>query len=320
MCHYEKVKLLADLAGNALVCVLSVALEIHGVVEARRAQDRAVATREVRTIDYRRRARAAVVTLANNRGVVAKGNGHTLVEYVQRTFPQPFVAVGLAVSHDSTLDLIDLGETAVEHRRAEDFAPHTAGAVGHDGPAFEVVVFAAVQLGDEVLAGSHIGNDGVCEPSDSCFECVSSVEKHHVVPALGNEVIHLSRAEVNPAVQNARGSDDDFIGRVEPDELGSNFDAESWEVVSRSVRPLHVCLPKSGILLGGLRVAFDGVNRPADGSVDAVRRHNDPPTEPVLFAQRPLPEHDGMRVGDRRKRVEQDDFIEDHVVQPRVQK
>jgi hypothetical protein len=148
ICRYEKVKLLADLAGNALVGVASVALEIHGVVEARRAQDRAVATREVRTIDYRRRARAAVVTFANNRSVVAEGDRHTLVEHMQRTFPQSSVAVGLAVSHDSTLDLIDLGETAVEHRRAEDFASHTAGAVGYDGLAFEVVEFATVQFGD----------------------------------------------------------------------------------------------------------------------------------------------------------------------------
>lgn len=270
ICHYEKVKLLADLAGNALVRVTPVALEIHGVVEARRAQDRAVATREVRTIDDRRRARAAIVTLADNRGVVTEGDSHALVEHVQRTFPQPFVTEGLAVADNSTLDLIDLGETAVEHRRAEDFAPHTAGAVGHDGLAFEVVEFATVQFGDEVLAGSHIGNDGVCEPSDSCFECVSSVEKNHVVPALDNEVIHLSRAEVNPAVQNALGSDDDFIGRVEPDEFGAGLDAESWEVATRSIRPLHVHLSEAGILLGGLRIAFDGVNRPADSSVDAV--------------------------------------------------
>ena len=80
--------------------------------------------------------------------MVAEGYRHALVEHVQRTFPQSFVAVGLAVADNSALDLIDLGETAVEHRRTEDFAPHTAGAVGHDGLAFEVVEFATVQFGD----------------------------------------------------------------------------------------------------------------------------------------------------------------------------
>ena len=57
MCHYEKAKLLADLAGNALVGVTPAALEIHGVVEARGAQDRAVAALEVGTVHHGRRTR-----------------------------------------------------------------------------------------------------------------------------------------------------------------------------------------------------------------------------------------------------------------------
>jgi hypothetical protein len=142
-----KVEFLADLVGTALVDVLSVTREVCGVVDAGGTQKRAVATLEVGTVDHGRGTRPAVVTLADDRSVVAEGDGHAFVEHVQRTFPQAFVAERLAVADDAARNLVHLGETPIEHGRTEDLAANSAGAVGDDGLVFEVVVLAAVQFG-----------------------------------------------------------------------------------------------------------------------------------------------------------------------------
>lgn len=207
-----KVEFLTDLARNALVGVTSATLEVRGIVEARRTQNRPVAALEVGTVDHSRGPRPAVVTLADHRRGVAEGDGHPFVEHIQRALPQTFVAERFAVSDDAALDLVHLGEASIEHGGAENFASHTAGAIRDDGFGFEVVVLTAVQFGDEVLAGSNVGHDGVFETPDPRFEGVPPVEKHDVITTLGDEVVDLMWTEVGSAVQDTLGSDDDLVG------------------------------------------------------------------------------------------------------------
>ncbi|CAB4629739.1 unannotated protein [freshwater metagenome] len=98
-----------------------------------------------------------------------------------------------------------------------------------------MVVFSAVEFGDEIMCRSHVGDDGVLEATDTSFERVSTVEKHDVVSALGNEVVHLSRAEVLSTVEDTGFTDDDFFGRRERDEFGACLDAEAGEIVTRAL-------------------------------------------------------------------------------------
>ena len=190
---------------------------------------------EVLTIDDRRCRRTTHVAPPDDRGVDTEIDSHALVEYVQRPLPQPFVAVGLAVSNDSALDLIDLRESAIEHRRAEDLASHPARAVRHDRLALEVVVLATVEFGDEIMSRSNVGNDRVFELPDSGLERVPSVEKHHIVTAFRHEVVHLSGGEVLPPVENTGFADDYLVGGRERDEFRACLDAQPREIITRSL-------------------------------------------------------------------------------------
>ena len=232
------------------VSVLSFALEVHGIGDTRLAEDCAVTAIVVGAIRNVCGHPTAHITVAENSSVCAEVDGHALVKHIQRTLPQTLVAVGLAVAHDSALDLIDLGETAIEHRRAEDLASDAARAVGHDWFALEVVVFSAVEFCDEIMSRSNVGHDGVLESADTSLKCVSAIEEHDVVAALGHKVVDLSGAEMLPTVEDPRFTDDDFLGRRECYEFWTGFDAQTREIITRSFRPLHVHLPESGVLLG----------------------------------------------------------------------
>ena len=164
--------LLTDLARYTLVDVTPVTRQVRGFVEACRTQNCAVAALEVRTIDHGRGARPAIVTFADNRSAITEVDGHTFVEHVQRAFPQTFVAERFAVTDDAALDLVHLGEPAVEHGGTENLAPHTAGAIGDDGLGLEVGVFAALEFGDEIVTRAHVGDDGILESTDAGFEGV----------------------------------------------------------------------------------------------------------------------------------------------------
>lgn len=57
----------------------------------------------------------AIVTRPKNLFVFAVLQFQAIVEHVQRTFPQTFVAVGLGVADNAALNLVHLFEAAVLH-------------------------------------------------------------------------------------------------------------------------------------------------------------------------------------------------------------
>ena len=146
---------------------------------------------------------SAAFALADGLCLVGEVHVHAVVEDVERTLPERLVALALAVANDATLDLVNLFEAALDHDRAQDLAANTAGAVGDDRLVFDVVVFARLDLGDEVVAGLHVGNDRVFELADFGFVGIASVEEHNVVAALdAKDNVYPRKPRVEAKIDN----------------------------------------------------------------------------------------------------------------------
>lgn len=87
------------------------------------------------------------------RGAGGKVDGNSRVEYVERPLPKPIIALRFAVPHDATVNLIKLRESSSPHQRRQDLAANPSGAVRDDGLLLEVIVFAALEFGNEVSSG-----------------------------------------------------------------------------------------------------------------------------------------------------------------------
>jgi len=48
--------------------------------------------------------------------LICEVNIHTLIEDVERAFPESLISEGFAISHDATFDLVDLVESTVLHQ------------------------------------------------------------------------------------------------------------------------------------------------------------------------------------------------------------
>jgi len=128
--------------------------------------------------------------------MVGKLDIHPPVKDIQRTFPQPVVAIRFSVFYDAAVHLVHLFETAIFHKAAEDLAADTTGTIGDDRLVFDVVVFAAFQFCDEIFAGARVGNDGVLEFPHFGFVGVTAVEKDHIVTAFFDKFMYVRRFEV----------------------------------------------------------------------------------------------------------------------------
>ena len=74
----------------------------------------------------------ATLARTNDLGVRTELLVHPSVENKERTLPETFVPVGLAVANDATIHLVDLLKTTLQHKGTQNFTANTTGAVGHD--------------------------------------------------------------------------------------------------------------------------------------------------------------------------------------------
>lgn len=237
--------------------------------------------------------------MADFQRFVAELHVHSLVEHVERAFPQALVLEGFAVADDAAVHLVDLFEAAVDHEGAEDLAADAAGAVGDDGLVLEVVVLARVEFLDEVVGGVDVGHDGVLEFADLGFKGVAAVKEHHFLAAGflgGNEFVQLLRLEVGAAAHHAVLIDLQFSGGAEADDFLAGLHAQAGEVVAGAVGPFDVHVLEAGVLTCGLQILFEVLDVTANRGVDAVLGDDDAPLEAQLLAQGTLPQLDRFRI------------------------
>lgn len=103
-------------------------------------------------VDEVARRLAASVALSDHGRLFVEFDPHPRIEGIERSFPQSFASEFLTIADDATLDLIDLGESPILHQGRKDFASDSTSAVGDDGLLLEVIVFATLELCDEVTS------------------------------------------------------------------------------------------------------------------------------------------------------------------------
>lgn len=206
---------------------------------------------------------------------LAKGDGRPPVEDVERAFPVTFVAEGFPITDNSSVKLIHIGKSAVLHDDRQHLATDSTGAVGDHGAVLQVVVFAALDFGDEAGSRIDVGHDGIPEASDLGFVGVASIEKDDIVARL-HELVDLVRGEMNASTDHSALIDLYFVGDTESDDLRSFSNLKTRKVVAGALGPLEVGVLEQRIFAGTPNVQLHCVHRTANGSVDAVVRHDDP--------------------------------------------
>src|SRR5690554_851100 len=252
----------------------------------------------------------AAIAAADDRGIRGEVDRHPPVEDVERALPETGVSELLAIPGDAAVELIDLVETTVQHQARQHFTADAAGAVGDNRLVLEVVVGAAVQLGDELTGVADRGNHGIREPSDLGFEGVATVEEGDVF--LCDQFVQLLRGEPGAAADDPVLVDLQFAGSAEADQFVAHPHAETGEVVAATVTPLHVEVLERGVFARLAQVLLHIVELTADGAVDAVLRDEDAPTQPERLAQVALPQPDRLGVGERGEDVVEQDLGDGH--------
>src|SRR5690606_15275420 len=192
------------------------------------------------------RGRVAAVTATDHGGIRSEVDRHPPVEDVERPLPQAGIAELLSVAGDAAVELVDLAEPTLDHQAREHLAADAAGAVCDDRLVLEVVVCAAVQLGDELTGVADRRDHSIREPADFRLERVTPVEEGDLL--LGAQFVQLLRAQPNATADYAVLIDLELAGRTEADELVANADAQSWEIVAAAIAPLAVEVLERGIL------------------------------------------------------------------------
>ena len=131
--------------------------------------------------------------MAQHSRIVAEIDLQSLVKDVEGAFPQSVVLEGLAVSHDATVDLVHLVETAILHDDGQHFTTNSTGAIGDDRLVLEVIVFSALQLLDKIRCGADIRNDGILETTDTSLEFVATIEEDNVITSFLHQIVHFCR-------------------------------------------------------------------------------------------------------------------------------
>ena len=106
---------------------------------------------------------------------------HSCVEGIERALPKSGIAAIFAVSHDSTLHLVDLVKATVLHYRSKNFAADATGAISNDCFVLQVVVLSTLDLSNKILTSCNVRDDGVLEFTDLGFKCIASIEEDHFI-------------------------------------------------------------------------------------------------------------------------------------------
>lgn len=171
-----------------------------------------------------------------------------------------------------------------------------------------MVVLATLDFGNKIWCCLNVGNDRVFESADACFIGASAVKENNFVATFGNKLIDFGWLEVHATANNPIFINFDFVGNTERHDLVTHAYFDSWKVFADAIRPLEVDGLESRKLFGDPHVFFDGSQRSADGSIDAVFGDDDSTVEIEAFTKRALPEADCFWVGKRCELVEEDDF------------
>ena len=173
-----------------------------------------------------------------------------------------------------------------------------------------MVIYAAVELGDELPGVGDVRHHGIREPADLRLERVAAVEECHLF--LGHQLVQLLGAEPRSAAHHTVLVDLQFAGCPEADQLVAHPHAEPREVAARSVAPLEVDVLEGRVLARLAQVLLDGRQIAAHRAVDAVLRNKDAAAQPQRFAQVALPKANGLGVGEGSECVEKQDLRDGH--------
>lgn len=122
---------------------------------------------------------------------------------MERTFPKSIVAVGFAVLHDAAVYLVDVLEATLFHEDTEDFAADAAGTICHDLLVFDVIIFVALDLAQEVCSGARIRHDSIFERTDRRLIGITPIKEYDVLAMLFDQLVDLVRLKVFSGADDA---------------------------------------------------------------------------------------------------------------------
>lgn len=157
-----------------------------------------------------------------------------------------------------------------------------------------------------------MGDHGVLETTDLGLEGVSRVKEDDVVAALIDQFVDLLGFEMDAAPDDAALVDLQLLGCTERDDLVTNANPETREVVGRSFGLLEVDSLETRELLGCGDIVSQIVEIATERAVDAVARNEYPTLERELFAERSLPKSNGLGIVERGETVIKNDLLRFH--------
>jgi len=123
----------------------------------------------------------------------------------------------------------------------------------------------------------------VSKLSDFCFECIASVEKHHVI-ALRDECVHFLWFQVNATTYDSVFVNNNFVGNTEGDNFVANFYLQVGEVIFTSIRPFEFHGFKRWVTFRHPDVFLHLVNGSANSAINPVLRDENPSVQSEAFA------------------------------------
>ena len=235
---------------------------------------------------------------------------HALIEDVERSVPQPRVAILFTVANDAAVELVDLAESATAHEGGEHFTADPARAVRDNGRVLEVVVLATVEFGDEVAGGVNIRNYRIGELANRRFDGIAAVEEGDIFA--GNKLVELFGAELGAAAADTVLIDLQLTGGTEADDLIAHLHAQTGKVVAFALAPLEVDVFERGVLTRLAHIALYIFQLTADSAIHAVFGEDDATAEPEGLTEVALPQPHSLRIGQRREHVEEKDLGNSH--------
>lgn len=171
----------------------------------------------------------ALVAAADDHRIVTEVHHLSTVEHRERALPSARITEFFGVAHDATVDLHDVGKTAIFHHRGQHLTADSASAVGEDWRVFEVVVLAGIEELDEIMGGVCGRDYRALEASHLGFDRVAAVEKHEV-RVLGDHLFDVFRFDVEAAVDHAVSVNFQLIGGTKCHDLLADLDRQAREV------------------------------------------------------------------------------------------
>ena len=104
------------------------------------------------------------------------------------------------------------------------------------------------------MGGVGLGHDSVLELANLGLECVSAVEKDHLIAALFDQFVDLGGLQVLAAVGYARLIDLDLIWAGKSHQFFAGFHAQPRKIFAGALRPLEIDLSEARKLLCGTNI------------------------------------------------------------------